>query len=139
MNTRAYRAHWPQDLQDDIIANEYRGVVGTTLVSETEDVRVWHVHLPANSRSPFHRHVLNYFWTCHSHGQLRIYCEDGSIKDTKYYPGSTHHYTFARREYRLHSIENIGDDALLFTTVKFKKNSNPPLPIPDFVRLKPAT
>ena len=134
MNNRAYRSHWPQDLQEDIIRNEYNGMVGTRLVSETEEVRVWHFHLPANSRSTFHRHVLNYFWTCHSFGQSRIYFEDGSIKDTKYVPGSTHHLTFAKGEYMLHSIENIGDDDLLFTTVEFKKSANQPLPVPDSIR-----
>ena len=136
MNNRAYRAHWPQDLQEDIIRNEYNGMVGTTLVSETDELRVWHFHLPANSRSNFHRHVLNYFWTCHSVGQSRIYFEDGSIKDTQYIAGSTYHLAFAKGEYMLHSIENIGDDDLLFTTVEFKKSANTPLPVPDTVRLQ---
>ena len=135
MNNRAYRAHWPQDIQDDIVHNEYNGMVGSVLVSETEDLRVWHLHIAAGERCNFHRHVLDYFWTCHSHGESRSYFEDGSIKDAKYQPGSTRHFSFRKGEYLLHSVENIGQEALLFTTVEFKRSANPPLPVSDSIRL----
>ena len=36
----------------------------------------------------------------------------------------------------LHSVENIGDTDLLFTTVEFLQSANAPLPVPDGVRLK---
>ena len=135
MNNRAYRAHWPQDIQDDIVHNEYNGMVGSVLVSETENLRVWHLHIPAGERCAFHRHVLDYFWTCHSHGESRSYFEDGSIKDAKYQPGSTRHFSFRKGEYLLHSVENIGQETLLFTTVEFKRSANPPLPVSDSIRL----
>ena len=135
MNNRAYRAHWPQDLQDDIINNEFNGMVGSVLVSETESLRVWHLHIPAGTRCAFHRHVLNYFWTCHSSGVSRSYFEDGSIKDSKYYPGITRHFNFSKGEYLLHSVENIGVKDLLFTTVEFKNSANTPLPVSDSIRL----
>jgi hypothetical protein len=38
----------------------------------------------------------------------------------------------------LHSVENIGDTDLLFTTVEFLNSANAPLPVPDGVRLKAA-
>ena len=38
----------------------------------------------------------------------------------------------------VHSIENIGDTDLLFTTVEFKQSANEPLPIPESVKLKVA-
>lgn len=139
MNNRAYRAHWPQDVQEDILHNEYNGTVGTVLVSETEDVRVWHLHIGAGERCAFHRHVLNYFWTCHSYGESRSYFEDGSIRDAKYQPGSTKHFSFNKGEYLLHSVENIGTENLVFTTVEFKKGSNPPLAVADSVRLNQET
>ena len=134
MNLRAYRAHWPQPIQDDIEHNEYNGTVGSVLVSETDELRVWHLQIRAGERCPFHRHVLNYFWTCHSQGQSRSYYEDGSIKDTQYQPGTTRHINFQKGEYMLHSVENIGQDDLLFTTVEFKKSANTPLPVADTVR-----
>lgn len=132
------RANWPKELQDDIAANAFNGVVGSVLVSETDRVRVWHLHLPAGKRCSFHRHVLDYFWTCHSHGKARGYYEDGRIVDVSHFPGDTKHLTFGAGEYMVHSIENIGDTDLLFTTVEFKQSANEPLPVPDSVRLKAA-
>jgi hypothetical protein len=41
-------------------------------------------------------------------------------------------------EYLLHSVENIGDTELLFTTVEFKQSANAPLPVPDSIRLQKA-
>ncbi len=132
------RAHWPKDLQEDIKANEFSGVVGSVLVSETDRVRVWHLHLKPGYRCSFHRHVLNYFWTCHTHGKARGYFEDGSIKDVTHFPGDTRHMDYGPGEYLLHSVENIGDSDLLFTTVEFKQSPNQPLPVPDSIRLKVA-
>jgi beta-alanine degradation protein BauB len=132
------RDQWPQELQDDIAANAFNGCVGSVLVSETDRVRVWHLHLPKGKRCPFHRHVLDYFWTCHSHGTARGYYEDGRIVDVTHFPGDTKHFTWAPGDYMLHSVENIGDTDLLFTTVEFKDSANPPLPVPEEVRLKAA-
>lgn len=132
------RAHWPKELQDDISANAFNGCVGSVLVSETDRVRVWHLRLPPGKRCNFHRHVLDYFWTCHTHGKARGYFEDGRIVDVSHFPGDTRHMNYGAGEYLLHSVENIGDVELLFTTVEFKQSANPPLEIPDFVRLKVA-
>jgi hypothetical protein len=76
------------------------------------------------------------FWTCHSHGKARNYFEDGSITEAVHYPGHTRHMSYGPGEYLLHSLENIGDTDLLFTTVEFKDRANEPLPIPHGVRLK---
>ena len=132
------RAHWPVELQRDIEKNAFNGCVGSVLVSEDDRVRVWHLHLPAGKRCAFHRHVLDYFWTCHSHGAARGYFEDGSIVDVKHFPGHTKHFHYGKGEYLLHSVENIGGTDLLFTTVEFKDSTNEPLPIPDGIRLEAA-
>lgn len=127
---------WPAGLHEEMIAQQSNGVVGSTLVSETDRVRVWHLMIPAGQRCTFHRHVLDYFWTCHTHGSARGYYEDGSITETDHYPGDTRHLCYARGEHLLHAVENIGTTDLLFTTVEFKQSANPPLPVPDAVRLK---
>ena len=129
---------WPAELVEDMKVNEYSGVIGSVLVSETDDLRVWHLHLPAGKRCNFHRHVLNYFWTCHAHGKARGYFEDGTIRDVVHFPGDTRHFEFPEGTHMLHSVENVGDTDLLFTTVEFKKSANPPLPVPDSVRLTEA-
>jgi len=99
---------------------------------------VWHLRLPPGKRCAFHRHVLDYFWTCHSHGRARGYFEDGRILDVSHLPGDTKHLSYGEGEYMLHSVENIGDTELLFTTVEFKQSANAPLPLPDGIRLEAA-
>jgi beta-alanine degradation protein BauB len=132
------RAAWPKELQDDLEQNRFNGAVGSVLVSETDRVRVWHLRLPPGERCAFHRHVLDYFWTCHSHGRARGYFEDGRIIDVSHFPGDTKHLSYGEGEYMLHSVENIGDTELLFTTVEFKQSANAPLPLPDGIRLEAA-
>ncbi|TVR10981.1 MAG: hypothetical protein EA385_02095 [Salinarimonadaceae bacterium] len=127
---------WLPEIKADLAANSFNGCVGSVLVSETERVRIWHLHLPAGKRCAFHRHVLDYFWTCHSHGVARGYFEDGRIVDVDHFPGDTRHMSFGEGEYMVHSVENIGDADLLFTTVEFLDSANDPLPVPEEVRLK---
>jgi beta-alanine degradation protein BauB len=132
------RSHWPAELQREYEANAFNGCVGSTLVSETDRVRIWHLRLPPGKRCNFHRHQLNYFWTAHAAGKARGFYNDGRIVDVEHYVGETKHFAFAKDEFFVHSVQNIGDAELLFTTVEFKDGVNPPLPIPDHIRLKPA-
>jgi hypothetical protein len=135
-DTPSPRADWPVELQEEFEKDQFYGVVGSVLVSETDRVRVWHLHLPVGKRCRFHRHVLDYFWTAHNAGKARGYYDDGRIVDVTHYPGETRHVTFVKGEYFVHSVENIGDTDLLFTTVEFLDGANPPLPVPDAVRLE---
>lgn len=130
------RAHWPKDLQKEFEDNYHNGIVGSVLVSETDTVRVWHLQLPPGKRCTFHRHVLDYFWTCHSHGKARGWYEDGRIQDVLHYPGDTMHFRFGKGEGFTHSVQNIGETELLFTTVEYKNSENAPLEVANDVRLK---
>jgi hypothetical protein len=127
---------WPKGMKQEMLDNAFSPIVGSTLVSETDKVRVWHLLVPAGQRCTFHRHVLDYFWTCHSHGRARGYYDDGRITETTHFPGDTMHLTYKKGEYLLHSVENIGDTDLLFTTVEYLNSANAPLPVPDGVRLQ---
>jgi beta-alanine degradation protein BauB len=129
---------WPDGLAAEMEVNRTSPLVGSTLVSETDRVRVWHLLIRAGTRCAFHRHVLDYFWTCHTHGRARGYYEDGSITESTHFPGDTRHMTYARDEYLLHAVANIGTTDLLFTTVEFKDSANTALPVPDAVRLQVA-
>jgi len=114
------RAHWPEELQQEFNAAGSNGIVGSVLVSETDRLRVWHLRLAPGMRCNFHKHVLNYFWSCHSHGKARGWYDDGRIQDVVHTPGETNHTD------------------LLFTTVEFKDSPNTPLAIPDKYRLPDA-
>lgn len=131
------RAHWPEDIRQQFEAGEQNGCVGSVLVSETPRVRVWHLHIPVGQRTKFHRHVLTYFWTAHHAGKARGYYEDGRIVDVDHYQGETKHLAYGAGEHLVHAVENIGSTDLLFTTVEFLDSANPPLAIPDDVRLRP--
>jgi len=131
------RAHWPTELQKEFDQAGENGIVGSVLVSETDCLRVWHLHLAPGKRCNFHKHVLHYFWSCHSHGKARGWYDDGRIQDVEYTPGETQHFEFAKGESFTHAIMNVGNTDLLFTTVEFKDSSpNSPLSIPDSVRLQ---
>ncbi len=137
MTTNPY-AEWPAGLREEMEANAWNPCVGSVLVSEDDRVRVWHLHIPAGQRCPFHRHVLDYFWTCHSHGSARNYFEGGTTREVTHFPGDTRHMTYGAGEYKLHAVENTGDTDLLFTTVEFKDSANTPLDVPDAARLRTA-
>ena len=130
-------ADWPEGLYEEMKANEANGVVGSVLVSETDRVRVWHLKIAPGKRCPFHRHVNPYFWSSHTDGLARGYFSDGRIRDTRHYAGETKHFHYGPGDYMLHSVENIGDTELSFTTVEFLDGTNEALPVPDRLRLKP--
>jgi beta-alanine degradation protein BauB len=129
-------AHWPEALRSECEKNQFSGIVGTVLVSETPTMRIWHLRVPAGGRCPFHRHVNDYFWTAHTAGKARTYYHDGRIVEDRHYVGETKHFRFGPGEFFVHSVENVGDTDLLFTTVEFLNGANEPLPVPDSVRLK---
>jgi quercetin dioxygenase-like cupin family protein len=132
-------AHWDDDLRREFEANQLNGCVGTTLVSETDRVRVWQVRLEPGERLPIHRHVLSYFWTSLTPGKARAYADDGRIlEDLVYTAGQTKHLDYGDGEFMMHGLENTGDAVMLFTTVEFLDSANPPLDVPDSVRLHRA-
>lgn len=128
-------AQWPDGLREEMERSGENGCVGSVLVSETDRVRVWHLHIPPGARCQFHRHVNPYFWSSHANGTARGYFSSGLIRDTTHYVGETKHYYYGPGDYMLHSVENIGDTELVFTTVEFLDGTNDALPIPAEMRL----
>jgi len=118
---------WPRDRVEDMHANAMSGRVGTVLVSETDSCRVWHLTIAPGGRLPFHRHVLDYFWTVLSNGTARSYYEGGAVREMSYRAGDTRHFTFSPGEHMVHNLENIGEETLVFVTVEWKTGRNAPL------------
>ena len=114
------------------------GCVGQQLISETDAVRVWRIHLKPGQRVGFHRHVLNYFWSATTSGKGRQYFNDGWMREYNYTAGETRHEKYGPGEYKVHDLENIGDSDLTFVTVEFLNSANKPLPIPRTVRCDDA-
>jgi len=121
-------ASWPRWRRDELAANTANGHVGTSLVSQTERVRVWLLTLQPGERLPFHRHVLDYFWTVTSPGgRGRSHYGDGRVAEVDYAEGDTRHLSFGPGESMIHDLENTGDAALSFVTVEFLGGANAPL------------
>jgi len=134
---RSDKTEWPKSLSEEF-ANESQhpnGCVGNRLVSESDRVRVWTIHLRPGERFGFHRHVLDYFWTSVSGGRGRQHLMDGTTVEYTYQPGETRHETYGPGQFKVHDLENIGDAELVFMTVEFLNSANKPLPIPQAARL----
>jgi hypothetical protein len=128
---------WSDMLRREFAVNQFNGCIGQLLVSETTRVRVWSIRLKPGERLGFHRHVLDYFWTAVTDGSSVSRFHDGRVMETAYRAGDTKHFRFGPEEFMIHDLTNIGTDPLIFTTVEFMDSANPPLPVPDHVRVRP--
>lgn len=127
---------WPAKIRDEFEreAKSPNGCVGHKLISETDKVRVWRIHLRPGERVGFHRHVLNYFWSAATSGRGRQHFNDGETREYTYSAGETRHETYGPGEYKVHDLENIGDTDLIFVTVEFLESANKPLVVPQSTR-----
>jgi hypothetical protein len=133
---RADKSAWPSAIAAEFDRERLNnnGCVGTTLLSESERVRVWIIRLAPGERIGFHRHVLDYFWTSVNGGRGRQHVHDGTTVEYSYQAGETRHETYRPGQYKVHDLENIGDKEMIFMTIEFLNSANRPLPIPDTVR-----
>ena len=114
---------------DELAASGRNGRVGQVLLSETDRVRVWLINLQPGERLPFHRHVLDYFWTAVTPGRGRSRYSDGKVREFEYARGETRHLKAGTDGSITHDLTNIGDGPLSFVTVEFTNGPNTPLPI----------
>ena len=133
----ADRSQWSPELKAEFEreSGSHNGCVGSELLSETDKVRIWIIRLAPGKRIGFHRHVLNYFWTSVNGGRGRQHLMDGSTVEHSYFPGETRHETCGPGEYKVHDLENLSDDEMIFNTIEFLDSANRPLPVPDRVRM----
>lgn len=120
-------------LKAEFERNAFNPCVGKVLLSENDKTRVWYMRVAPGERVGFHRHVLDYFWTCLTSGMAQQHVNGGPPTVAEYVPGQTKHLTFGRGEFMVHDLENIGQSDLIFITVEHKDSANPPLPLPSGV------
>jgi hypothetical protein len=70
-------------------------------------------------------------------GRARQHLMDGSTVEHSYAAGETRHETYGRGEYKVHDLENLSNEDMIFNTIEFLDSANKPLAIPDKVR-RPA-
>ena len=126
------KSAWPPELVAELEREKKNPnpCVGNVLVSETDRVRVWMIRLNPGERIGFHRHVLDYFWTSVSGGSGRQHVHDGTTVEYTYAPGETRHETYVAGEFKVHDLENLGDQEMVFMTIEFLQSANKPLPLP---------
>ena len=134
-NSRS-KAQWPVAVRAEFEheAKYPNPCVGQQLLSETDQVRVWRIHLKPGERVGFHRHVLDYFWSAATSGRGRQHFNDGETREYGYAAGETRHETYGPGEYKVHDLENIGNTDLIFVTVEFLHSANKPMTLPKSVK-----
>ena len=135
-DVKMHKEAWPADIAAEFAreAKNPNPCVGSMLLSEDDRTRVWMITMKPGERVGFHRHVLDYFWTCVTGGRGRQHVHDGSTIECSYAPGETRHETYGPGEFKVHDLENLGDKDMIFMTVEFKDSANKPLPLPAHVR-----
>lgn len=130
------KSDWPAEIKAEFEreANNPNPCVGSQLLSENEQVRVWTIRLRPGERIGFHRHVLDYFWSAITGGRGRQHLMDGTTVEYAYAPGETRHETYAAGQYKVHDLTNIGSEDMIFMTVEFLNSANKPMPLPIEVR-----
>jgi hypothetical protein len=118
---------WSTELREEFQTHAEDGNVGSRLLSQTPRARVWEIRLAPGERWHAHRHVLDYFWTAINAGRSRQHTHDGTVREVRYQAGETRYFHFAKGEYLLHDIQNVGDTELIFTTVEHLDSENAPL------------
>lgn len=87
-------AGWTAEIRQEFADNSHNHQVGSVLLSETDDVKVWSIRLAPGERVPAHRHVLNYFWTALTDGISLQHTDDGTTRRVVYRAGETRHFSF---------------------------------------------
>ncbi len=122
-------SEWPEALRLELGTHASNPLVGTRLLLEDERARVWEIRLAPGERLAFHRHVLDYFWTCVSGGEAISRDGAGRVKRRRYGVAETQALRFGEGESMIHDLVNAGTEDLVFTTVEFVDSANRPLPL----------
>lgn len=132
MSAAAPFADWSADLRRELEANTANPAVGTRLLLEDEYARHWEIRLRPGERIGFHRHVLDYVWTCVSGGSAVSHTGGGDTLEVTYEVGETRRLSFGPGESMIHDLANTGDADLIFTTIEYLGSANDPLPLDAF-------
>jgi mannose-6-phosphate isomerase-like protein (cupin superfamily) len=103
---------------DELEAAPSNLAVGTALLYENTQVKVWEVRLAPGQRGPFHAHAHNYFWTV-VEGSVGLQRRaDGTFMVRRYDVGQTQFSAHTSADPLIHDLENVGDTDLRFITVE---------------------
>lgn len=98
---------------------EATDTIGSVMVFENHQMRVWHISVEPGERLPAHRHDRPYFWTATTDGKSRSRYADGRDVERTYKEGDTEYFDLTLETGFVHDLENIGESVLRFVTVEF--------------------
>jgi beta-alanine degradation protein BauB len=124
-------ADWPRELREELEQRSASPAVGTRLLLEDEYARHWEIRLAPGDRIGFHRHVLDYVWTCVTGGAALSHTGSGETLEVSYVVGETRRLSFGLGEWMVHDLVNVGDAELIFTTVEYLGSANEALPLDE--------
>ncbi len=127
-------ADWAPELRAELAARTANPAVGTRLLLEDERARHWEIRLAPGERIGFHRHVLDYVWTCVTGGLAISHNGEGATLRVSYGVGETQRLSFGEGESMIHDLANAGDTDLIFTTIEYLDSTNAPLPLDEIGR-----
>ncbi len=122
-------ADWPRELREELEQRSANPAVGTRLLLEDEYARHWEIRLAPGERIGFHRHVLDYVWTCVTGGAAVSHTGSGETLEVTYGVGETRRLSFRPGESMVHDLVNVGAAELIFTTVEYLGSANQALPL----------
>lgn len=125
---------WTVAQKAEFETGQFNGCVGSRLLSESGWARVWEVRLKPGERLPFHRHLLDYFWTTVNDCEGLSHYHDGRVVRPVYKAGDTSFMSFAQGEFMVHDIQNTGTTDFIFITVELLNSANAPIAVPDTIR-----
>jgi predicted metal-dependent enzyme (double-stranded beta helix superfamily) len=108
----------PAEFADELAHAAENFAVGTRLLHEDDRIRVWDLTLAPGERLPFHRHRTTYFYRCHAGGPTRVRFPGGTGAVYDSVVDEVHLHEIGPDDVVVHSLENVGDSPLVFTTVE---------------------
>ena len=108
----------PADFADEIGDAADNPRVATTILLETDEIRMWDFHLPPGYRHPFHCHRTNYCWVCTVPGRGLQRLTDGTMTLWEFSVGEVDFSRASPDAPLIHDLENVGDAPLRFSTIE---------------------
>jgi hypothetical protein len=83
---------WTGELKNAVENSTNNTIVGESLLLETDEFKVWSIHLPVGKSLPFHKHNKPYFYTIENKGKSRSFYADGTVTETEYKNNDIKHF-----------------------------------------------
>lgn len=108
----------PSRFAEELARARENFTVGSRLLHENHEIRVWDITLGPGERLPFHRHRTTYFYRCHATGRTRVRFPEGWGVEYTSFEDEVQVHEIGPDDVVIHDLENAGDTPLVFTTVE---------------------